>query len=782
MRAQVPARDTASTVRERQPVAVYTRVSWEDDWTFMPYLVPLSATDCAAPSMPTARFRYDYGTIKRVDASDFVVNDPVWPVGQYVQIRLLTPAGPEVLWTGIITDPEDAPQGYGSSNPEGTAYFTAWGLGHILDQVTLRDARALINGSVQTLGVVPEFNRRSTFGPSSIGNRSTSKSGDGAYVFSADGEVWTNSEIIEYLLAYHQPSTELTFFLDGQTDALDELRMVHRLGGLSLWQCIDHLIPRQRGLVWSIRVNGDFVTILVNTIFGEPISVGDTTIPANTRVHNLDFSTTRNVQEPKVVHRFSSVYDRVIVEGGPVISCFTTSFADSTLEAGWTDAEETAYQEAEDEQRGEDQHARVYTTYRLPRDFDWQVSMAGHNAAPSLYDDGTVDAATSAPQLMFGKAFLRHLPLSKPAAITGAEPELKEPFAAFPVEVDGSWAWVRADAGVDQIELPAMRLRMLDREMGFEVRPRINHILGLDHFSADGVGGLGESFTEPLIDYEEIIATVAVETDLRARVIAYQPGRESVENPRTLTLTVPDAEIWYVAPSTIVDVADGEIVYHTGTNIVRDDSDRLRSVAALALAWYSRKRAAVSFRMETIDSFDEIGAYIPLAFTSDAWQTRVETVLTQVAWDFTTGGTAYATGFQELDVAAIGDVPGMSDSRAVARTIRAQGDAIRVLERRVGNLPVRWGNGGTVATDPEDPETPDVTVGTTAETEAAQTDHWTIGDGTLAKIVLYRMAYSDTGDQKLYGYYRTEKYDAYGRMTSISVETRVTIDTPEACA
>jgi len=72
-------------------------------------------------------------------------------------------------------------------------------------------------------------------------------------------------------------------------------------------------------------------------------------------------------------------------------------------------------------------------------------------------------------------------------------------------------------------------------------------------------------------------------------------------------------------------------------------------------------------------------------------------------------------------------------------------------------------------------------VGTTDETEAAQTDSWNINLGCVKVTRLWRMAYDHTGDQKLYAYYRDETYDADGRLVAVSAETRVEIDAPEAC-
>jgi hypothetical protein len=75
---------------------------------------------------------------------------------------------------------------------------------------------------------------------------------------------------------------------------------------------------------------------------------------------------------------------------------------------------------------------------------------------------------------------------------------------------------------------------------------------------------------------------------------------------------------------------------------------------------------------------------------------------------------------------------------------------------------------------------------TTYETETAQTDTWDRNSPSAGKTGVTlrhctRIAYDDTGDETLYAYYRTLTYDVWGRLDTISAETRVTIDTPEAC-
>lgn len=75
-------------------------------------------------------------------------------------------------------------------------------------------------------------------------------------------------------------------------------------------------------------------------------------------------------------------------------------------------------------------------------------------------------------------------------------------------------------------------------------------------------------------------------------------------------------------------------------------------------------------------------------------------------------------------------------------------------------------------------------IGSTNENEAAATDSWQRATGpvgaTLTKAQVWRFAYNEAGDEKLYAFYRTEVHDAVG-VYSISAETRVTIDIPEDC-
>ena len=75
----------------------------------------------------------------------------------------------------------------------------------------------------------------------------------------------------------------------------------------------------------------------------------------------------------------------------------------------------------------------------------------------------------------------------------------------------------------------------------------------------------------------------------------------------------------------------------------------------------------------------------------------------------------------------------------------------------------------------------DVALAPAADTQVtADTDTWAPGDGTFS-MKQYRYAWNTT-THLLVGFYRTVRYDAYGRVVAVSAETLYTVDTAEACA
>lgn len=88
---------------------------------------------------------------------------------------------------------------------------------------------------------------------------------------------------------------------------------------------------------------------------------------------------------------------------------------------------------------------------------------------------------------------------------------------------------------------------------------------------------------------------------------------------------------------------------------------------------------------------------------------------------------------------------------------------------------------------PVDPLTAVVTINNanefdddTSGAETARTTSWTAGtENGLAEWYVSRIVYKHDGDEKLYAFLRKRTYDKYGRLYSVSGETRVVIDVPE---
>jgi hypothetical protein len=82
----------------------------------------------------------------------------------------------------------------------------------------------------------------------------------------------------------------------------------------------------------------------------------------------------------------------------------------------------------------------------------------------------------------------------------------------------------------------------------------------------------------------------------------------------------------------------------------------------------------------------------------------------------------------------------------------------------------------------EDPGATITTIGAASEgTETASTDTWTAGNVDnkgLAEWYVSRVVYNHSGDKKIYAFLRKRTYDQYGRLYSVSGETRVEVEAP----
>ncbi len=639
----------APVFRAQVATAVDVRRAWGDDWIWVPWLYATRASERVSPSTSSASLHFDFGSIKREEHAFFDTYSPLWVNGTYTRIRVYDGYGAQVIWTGMIR--RDDVTLHGASNfLSGSHDLPAIGLEHLLD-------RSIIAGSYTDDGVIDravKFNRRGGRGAGTLGNRSDSVDGDGVFVFSGDTNLWTNLEIAQHLLVKHVQG-DVTFLLDGVVSALDSVSEVHDFHGASVKQALDTLIDRRRGLGWRVLVWNQNVYVHVFSVLTDSLSVGDVTLPAN---QDQAIVNTDDVKDVEQSLHFDDLtrYDSVEVQGGPIFSCFSLSYSDSTLEIGWTGAEETAYKNGSgigdpdasdhDIARRSKVLAPVYRLHRVPSAWDW---LAGdgeggvtNNAAPGVTEDGYPDATILATIWNPGHTLERELPFFEDVDVAGVDPDLRMSFALI---LDSETRWQYIDQLEDDGTPVSCSYSVGNSEMSVILSPSIAHVMALTHFDPDSF----DTNTEPIFDYDTMIATVMVATDtnLKAKVVLDDRGVGD-----SLLIKMDDAVAWYVVPNTVIDVVDGALVkYSSDGGFERDDSARIRAVAAFAAAWYTQQRSTMTLVIKQISTAMPAGTLVRTA-VSNLHVTQVGTVVTDRTWDFLGnnryGETTIVTGFDEM--------------------------------------------------------------------------------------------------------------------------------------
>lgn len=637
--AQLNGPASFGVINDRRVATAWVKRSWSDAWQFIPWLEPLAARVAVAPEIGEARFVWRYGDILQHYDNSFRIFTPVRPQDWYVLIVVHDEYGDHPAWLGMFVAESQADQGYGALYGEasGDQYITAVGLEHLFAKVSCR--RAYVTETSGYVDYFPSFNHVDGVGASTRGNRG-GQDAAGVYSFGSAGGTWTRLQMVEYLLHYHAPSA-YTYYITGAAAALNTMTDAVDVAGYSLYDALNRIIDRRRGLGWQLLPTASGALEL--RVFG---------VFSGAQGSHLDLTNAHGVEvESQVIG--TGEYDVIEVHGEPIHTCFSASMdanADVTLpgalKIAWGSTEQTAYDdETEDDDRVKDIYRRVYTTFRLDISSD-----DFPDVVPELdWDALRVDGAFFPKGWLYGKRFERHIPIEENIAGDdyGSEsrsPEYREMMAFLLPE--GSGRHKRIDRlDVDNSGLSNLSLRPLDRELGVEIHGPINHYIALNHFG-------GTSETNAAIDYDQLVVTVMMLADYRP-IVRRQVSINS-ELGRTLTIYVPHTHYWYVAENTAldVDVIDGFVHNNSGNEeVVRDDTEALRQIADKAQEWYSTPRAILSLTIAELT-----GQLIPGTMIASSGgggrRLAVNTVVTSVEWDFRNSVTRVRTGYSDLDFAA----------------------------------------------------------------------------------------------------------------------------------
>lgn len=665
---------------------VLVKSTFAGQWQYVPYLVPVKCTDVAAPEVGYADLRYDFGYIKRENTTSFAYYTPYQLLDYYVQIVSQQEGyAPQAVWTGIITDDEiDSGR---PDFPSGSQMMRAYQLTHLLDREPIANARVENqegNGS-ETIAWMPTFNKRSSFGLSLEGNRSDDEGEDGVYLFSKDGEVWNNYQILEYLLTYYAPDN-LAIYLAGQYEILAQYKDLWDFQGMTLWGAINRLVDRRKGLGCYPWTNADGEMYLyIFTLTEKDIKFGTGTLAANQLQTFFEMPSVRPWTHVvgSIPFRKTTInqYDRIVIRGNRAKVTGTYAIADDSLEKGWTINRENDYVAAKGEDTTEsdtyrtlDKHRGVFTRFVVPVDWDGQVGDGEGGDKTSLRlkanKDGTMEVGDG-PLYLPDKIFLRETPFQVAKLYTGIPPEDDNPEDDEP-EFMPMIGFVKTspvgDAGPEQPkwrlidrlsetveDASSASLRPGDKRLSFEIDCENRHQFALNTFD-------GFTDKEPIFDYNTLAFTATFECDECPQIIIENFSGTPSETGRNLIIDLPGVECWYVAPKTAIDIDPDDDKklkrYEASNRYIRgfgEDMEKLDTAAAFIAAWYGVRRQAVQIPLAQVGMYVQIGTMIT-DIRNRYFAEPIRTVVTGRSIDFIAGTTVIETGYNALDVSIAANV------------------------------------------------------------------------------------------------------------------------------
>ncbi len=338
-----------------------------------------------------------------------------------------------------------------------------------------------------------------------------------------------------------------------------------------------------------------------------------------------------------------SYYDRIVVEGEFVLNCGTVSgYSNLTLIPGWNSELQMQYQQDTDTGRKDEKYRDVFSTFILPfNTSDYIFSLdetANRGGCPTIKPDGNVDFSTTVPLFKTGKRLSRQLPFKTDTAAT----PYKQPTVWVKFTYESKDFVLQVDRMADTFPgAPGCSITLLNDRPGFRINGSPRHLFGLNSFT-------GTSKKTPLFIYQNIMATVAFRADNRLRYqLDINPTAAALPTAKILTLRVPGAECWIAKKGTITEVTT-EVIRLTEDTVLRNDRDKLAIIAAMAKAWYGRRRKTLTLTSDSIVYDCQPGSLVKEVLTGNK-RTAIGTVISSIKWNFADGTTTIQTDWQELD-------------------------------------------------------------------------------------------------------------------------------------
>lgn len=646
---------------------VYTRAIWGAAWDEETHLWCDELSLSVFPSMSTASLVWLYGDVLQPGSSLFARFAKKDLQRLFVKIEYDSEVeGEPIRWVGVIELGNDRLGGSRIASPRpgvpasavstGDQYFTAYGLEWLLANFYILTAKVDASGVTEYTDTPPVFNHRG------LPNKAP-----GLPAFSNDpdnAEFWSTREIVDYLLAEQTPRTRIgslevpfnlvTFNLP------DWDRPELQQQGATTYELLTQLINPRRGYAGWVTEASDIAELHTDTFTETSITIplpAASDLPANAKPVHLIFDdddqTSATVKESSV-----ELYAQVIVRGERRRSVGSFSaHADSTIEKGWTDDEESAYQAGgsqtpgyagsgtkekrrlDELARGDAKLSHVYSYFRIPKDWDRKVGDGeGGTKNPLFPKPGMLGGIDTKPAFVFypDMRVEQTMPLLEGVdyagdAIANATYDVPEderiesaPLAFMKVPGKTEWRLVTSHAKAADLEITetadefnrwsaAVRIPPNGKGVHLDVHGAPKHVLdgsGFTYLDADeklgkwsySSGAAGLIFTLSIPDDRycegrwpaDAVMPAGEESYVQRKVIYADGFRKD-----------------YVAPKTVVRVdAAGSLQRSTGGFIPKeapdDDEHKLTAAAKLASVYYLAEHhvlSLASYRLQPASRF-----------------------------------------------------------------------------------------------------------------------------------------------------------------------------------
>ena len=709
----------------------FIRFRWEDDWESIGSPTPglptdpslmeaVRVTDSAAPAHATATFRFEYGIAqlpaigdRPADTSWTVVQKPEL-IGYYVKVQTTA-----WTWYGVLMDevddrgPDITIAGINDGDPvaTGVVTYTAFGLSILLEKmIPIRRTRVTNAGGGAYIGMAVPVNGGTGRGAPAASGLAGNRSPSATTHFDAEsGEQWTAAQFLDHLFTYYLPTdaagnVKVIFEIVGVTAALGYYLGRYDYEGKSLWQILCELIPRQRGLGFSLRVNNgsgtEKVEIVVWTYTATNVVLpGGVTILANPYQASLNLSAAMNVTREHVVSSIQNEYDQVRVYGAYRGSVF--SIKPPAIDPDWStelvddyNAARSAYGDYDvltDPEKAEqnaafrsgDEFEKVFSWWKLPDDWPATVTDAAtveHYVFPALDADGDYltdvsdEDASSINGWIPGLRFENFLPMKVGIDYSGATVPVN---AALSLGVSTDYlkppVWFdhelaeHLDSGADSDAVEAPRVWSVTTRnrtdwpgLIFEVSGGQQHFIAADLYLENGVEDIIRD-QDRAVDHDDWVATVYCLA--QERISAAYPADADVgggDVVRVLELLYPDLFFDILIPGTVVGV---EYVSATGSSsgdhvaeyveseggILRDDRKALNDIARMVWIWISTPRRILDIEFTAVNTVIPVGTLYTTLGGGGAAPVLVNSVVTSVSIELATGTVSFKTQAAELD-------------------------------------------------------------------------------------------------------------------------------------